>query len=170
MNWCGMERAKRSGRIRQSLAGRPGMADLEWIGSSHYLYSVSRSASRSLFMLLERETAGRHVCRISGRWSSVLATHGTHASTYTRGVCACTHSVLGTQTSAPPHVHVRAHTHTQPHPRARRQVRCAPPPAATVKRRAAAEKNPDIPKCAYLASATPSRWPAIVPNTVTTPR
>ena len=83
MNWCGMERAKRSGRIRQSLAGRPGMVDLEWIGSSHYLYSVSRSASRSLFMLLELETAGRHVCRISGRWSSVLATHGTHASTYT---------------------------------------------------------------------------------------
>jgi hypothetical protein len=82
MNWYGMERAKRSGRIRQSLAGRPGMADLEWIGSSHYLYSVSRSASRSLFMLLELETAGRHVCRISGRWSSVLATHGRNASTY----------------------------------------------------------------------------------------
>ena len=83
MNWCAMERAKRSGRIRQSLAGRPGMADLEWIGSSHYLYSVSRGASRSLFMLLELETAGRHVCRNSWRWSSVLATHGRHASTYT---------------------------------------------------------------------------------------
>ena len=61
MNWCAMERAKRSGRMRQSLAGRLGMADLDWIGSSHYLYSVSRSASRSLFMLLELETAGRHV-------------------------------------------------------------------------------------------------------------
>ena len=39
-----------------------------------------------------------------------------------------------------------------------------PPPAATVKRRAAAEKNPGIPKCAYFASTTPSRWPAIVHN------
>ena len=83
MNWCAMGRAKRSGRIRQSLAGRPGMADLEWIGSSHYPYSVSRGASRSLFMLLELETAGRHVYRDSGRWSSVLATHGRNASTDT---------------------------------------------------------------------------------------
>ena len=60
MKWFAMDRAKHSGRMRQSLA------DLEWIGSSHYLYSVSRSASRSLFMLLELETAGRHVSRNSG--------------------------------------------------------------------------------------------------------
>ena len=78
--------------------------------------------------------------RTAGR--AATARHPRHRCVYSharaRGVCACTHSVLDTQTSAPPHVHVL--THTQPHPRARRQVRCAPPPDATVKRRAAAEK------------------------------
>ena len=74
MNWCAMEGAKRSGRMRQSLAGRLGVADLEWIGSSHCLYS---SCSSSLRLLAVTCVA------IRGRCSSVLATHGRNASTYT---------------------------------------------------------------------------------------
>jgi hypothetical protein len=115
--------------------------------SSHFSHAHSRTecnarAHEHILKHTRTRTAGR----------AGTTRHPRHRCVYSharaRGVCACTHSVLGTQTSAPPHVHVRAHTHTQPHPRARRQVRCAPPPAATVKRRAAAEKNPDIPKCA----------------------
>ena len=47
-----------------------------------------------------------------------------------RGVCACTHSVLDTRTSAPPHMHVRPLTHTRAGRYDARRLRTRPLSAA----------------------------------------
>jgi hypothetical protein len=136
-------------------------------------HGSKRARARTFHARATKHISKNTRTRTAGRAGT--ARHTRHRCVYSharaRGVCARTHSVLDTHKQA----HrlactcalTHTHTATQPHPRARRQVRCAPPPVATVKRRAAAEKNPDIPKCAYLAYAvaTPSRWPAIVRNT-----
>jgi hypothetical protein len=72
-----MERAKRSGRMRQSLAGRPGMDRLLILPTAFTGACLARySCSSSLRLLAATCVASR------GRCSSGLATHERHASIY----------------------------------------------------------------------------------------
>ena len=86
--------------------------------SSHFSHAHSRTernprAHEHISKNTRTRTAGR----------AGTARHPRHRCVYSharaRRVCACTHSVQDTQTSAPPHVHVRAHTRTHSHTRAR---------------------------------------------------
>ena len=97
--------------------------------SSHFSHAHSRTERNAR----AHEHTSKHTrTRTAGRAGT--ARHPRHRCVYSharaRGVCACTHSVLDTRTSAPPHMHVRPLTHTRAGRYDARRLRTRPLSAA----------------------------------------